>query len=513
MSITLEGLYKDILSTGWLVPNERGEIQRNLDSVEEGLREPFTMLEKQVALPTRENLNRSGRDNLLIFHPLLEGVIGGESPVIGKLRRAYGIRFTYAATALYEALLTGANHSSEHSKFSPDQMRILKVLNNVDEKTLKLWSKITDLSIEKNTAVGAFATVQLSRNDTLGGQNYTRLATVRFPIYEELIRNDDKIFGTTVQISQAQRANLIKMFEFIYPNIGLKDAYSVGSNSRVAPYLDVLLQTFARLFATLNNLYDEFSTVMTMDTDIRTEIDWYESIRDIESLKNLAQSVPQQYGNYPVKVGDEERAKTGSTPEQINARASEAHAERLGQAVAQAKVSATPYQEPRSSGYTDAIPKGPLTIQGAQNTHQTPQFEGLGRPLAEANGGIVINNNSLQAVIVDNNQSRQMMDPIKASIEEAVRAVRQGGVGRVSIMDANSAPTIGTGLPLAGNQPNNGVNNNGWVSDNNNNGWTGAPQQPSISTAVMMRELAFQRITGSHQAYANNNPLSGGSAI
>lgn len=54
-------IYKAILATGWLVTDEQGLVHRNLSAVSGENKEPFFMLEKQVALPTRENLTRGGR--------------------------------------------------------------------------------------------------------------------------------------------------------------------------------------------------------------------------------------------------------------------------------------------------------------------------------------------------------------------------------------------------------------------------------------------------------------------
>jgi hypothetical protein len=77
MNIGLVDLYKAILKTGWLITDEKNYVYRDLSSVSGENKEPFILLDKQVALPTRENLNNSGKENLLIFHPLLEGLIGG----------------------------------------------------------------------------------------------------------------------------------------------------------------------------------------------------------------------------------------------------------------------------------------------------------------------------------------------------------------------------------------------------------------------------------------------------
>ena len=58
---TLEGIYTAILNTGWLIVDETNKyVHRNMSQVTGEKTEPFIMLDKQVALPTRENLNNSG---------------------------------------------------------------------------------------------------------------------------------------------------------------------------------------------------------------------------------------------------------------------------------------------------------------------------------------------------------------------------------------------------------------------------------------------------------------------
>ena len=515
MNLSLETIYQAILKTVWLECDEEGNVYRSLDSLGEGKREPFIMLEKQVALPTRHNLNRSGKDALLIFHPLMEGVIGGESPVIGKLRRAFGIRYTFAASNVFTSILSCGSHASEYSKFSPDQMKLLKVINGVNEKTIKAWERLVKLSIDKHGMSNAFTDVYISRNTVVNGQAYSRVATVKFPIYDELISGREKMFGSNFTVSSAIKQSLINVFEFMFPNIEKEDAYTVGTNSRIAPYLDALLKTFGNLLTITNDIYDDYNNVIEFDKDVKAPLEWIEWTKDIEGLKNLAQAIPQQFGNYPIKVEDERRETTGSTTQALALNKQTNVAKQHQQQFIGQTTSTTPLgvngPVTETKGFQEPLRAQVDVIEAAKVA--TKNFVGLGTPLNNSNGSPRQPSISLQAVIIDNAQSRAMVDPVRASLNAVVEITRQGGVGRVSA----SQPTISTNhLQGINNQVdnraivvgnNNNNNNNGWVSSNNNNWGNSTSNAPNVSAAVMMRELASQRIRSDPSPFNNSGSL------
>jgi hypothetical protein len=506
MTLDLNTIYKAILETGWLITDEQGMVFRNL-SVSNEEKEPFIMLEKSVALPTRENLNRSGRDNLLIFHPLMEGLLGGESPVIGKLRRAYGIRFSYALGQLFSSLLGGVTHATEYNKFSPEQMDLLTTIKNVDEGTLKIWDKLMALSMEAHSMSNSLVDVYIKRDVTVGDTAYSRFANVRFPIYDQLVNNPDKVFGSKMKIPPKDREVIIKLFEYMFPNIGLKDSYSVGTKSRIAPYLDTLLGVYAKLFTITNTIFEKFQDVVVFDPAIKVELAWPEWFRDIESLKNLAQSVPQQYGNYPVKVEDEKRAETGT-----NMQAHQAVLPQQSIALPQAQHQQIQQaaNTPQQIGHpTVSIPQAPAAPQ---------KFQGIGVPISGANGVVGQKQVSTQAVFVEGGAAhRANVDPMVATVHDAMKIAQSGGVGRVSATAARAVqqPMQNVnvyGQPVIQNQPLNGqvMNNNGW-STNNSNGFGQA--QPSVAAAALLRQAALQNLMSNNHAFHSNNGFQAHSVI
>lgn len=508
MQLDLNTIYKAILATGWLICDDDGVVHRNLSAVTGEKKEPFIMLEKTVALPTRENLGRSGRDNLLIFHPLMEGLLGGESPVIGKLRRAYGIRYSFAAAGLFTAILSSVNHETEISKFSPDQMDLLTVVKGITPDTLKKWEKLMELSIEKHGMSNAFADVYIRRDQQLAGQNYSRVASVRFPIYQELTKNQDKPFGSKMSLSPKERDVIIKLFEYVFPNIGLEDSYSVGTSARIAPYLDALLGAFGKLFKISNDVYNKFSDVILFEESFKTELDWPEWFRDIESLKNIAQSVPQQFGNYAVKVEDEKRQETGSTGQQIQNSTGIAQPQQPVQQQQQPTYAIAQPQQPQQQPANNAL--------GMQRppTVEPKKFEGIGVPIAGANGAPQPPKVSTQAVFIEGvHAQRAMVDPVTASVQDVMQVVRSGGVGRVS---ADQARQVNQGIPVIGQggmgqvSLNGNINNNGW---NTMNSHSFGQQQNNVSASLHLREAALQQLMAPGNSFMGGNGFTTGSAI
>lgn len=515
MSLTLETIYKAILETGWLVTNEKGEVDRKLSAAadKDAKNEPFILLEKRVALPTRDNLNRSGRDNLLIFHPLMEGLVGGESPVIGKLRRAYGIRSTVTGLGLFKFMLSGATHTTEYNKFSPEQMKLFKALSDISEKTLKQWDKISRMAIEKHGASNAFADVYTKRNAMLNGQPYSRVTLVRFPIYEELVRSDKLIFGKDIALSVSDRANFVALFEFIFPGIEEKDSYSKGTNSRIAPYLDALLKAFGTIFTNLNSIYDLYSPVIVMDENVRVELDWPDWFEEIESLKTLAQAVPQQYGNYAVKVEDEKRENTGTSFQGVSAEVATSSPNEMTfvmepPVVFQGGIGGG---QQRTTGYDQIPPVKMPVYNGVDQPHLQTKFNGIGKPLSEANGIVPVKDVNLDAVIISNSQSRVMVDPVKASIDATLELVRHGGVGRVSA-SATHTPQLAAMGPVFGSaQMQNNMQSAGWANSALNNNTN--TQNSNVSAAMVMRELALKRLTSNPSPFNDSGLMSRGSVV
>lgn len=494
MNFGLVDLYEAILKTGWLITDEKKYVYRDL-SVGEAKKEPFIILDKQVALPTRENLNNSGKENLLIFHPLLEGLIGGESPVIGKLRRAYSIRFTYAATTLFTSLLACGGHSSETSKFSPDQMDLLKVLSgNITDSTIETWNKILKISLDKHKSVNGFADIYISSNVVVDGEAYSRYATVRFPIYEELAKDKDKFFGHSLVIKKSDRKIFMNLFEFMFPGIEHKNHYSRGTNSRIAPFLDALLKTFSNLFSITNNLYDNFNNVVKMDPSIKVELDWVDKVTpDIEFLKNLAHSVPQQYGNYPVKTEDVKRETTGSN------------------VVGFQKSEEAPAVKQQSFNQSQLAPQAQVHIQQPEQPTEVEkpnlQTYSIGIPLSEANGVVGSKVNDLSANIVNSATGRTFFDPKQALVNQVQTVYQKGGVGRVAATQAdNSVYFNNNNNNLNANFP---MNNNGW--NNSNNGF--GANMSNINAPAMAREIARARLNGQAVPFAQNGMIDRGSII
>ena len=511
MSLDLNTIYKAILATGWLITDEQGMVYRNLSAVTGENKEPFIMLEKSVALPTRENLARSGRDNLLIFHPLMEGLLGGESPVIGKLRRAYGIRFAFSAAAIFTAILSGVNHSTEYSKFSPDQMDLLSVVKGATADTLKKWEKLMELSIEKHGMSNAFVDMYIKRDQQLAGQPYSRVASVRFPIYQELTKNPDKPFGSKMVLSNSDRDVIVKLFEFIFPNIGLADSYSVGTSSRIAPYLDALLTVYGKLFKITNNIYDKFKDVILFEESVRTELDWPEWFRDIESLKNISHSVPQQFGNYSVKVEDDKRAETGTNMQQLH----QQQVQGIGQPHQPAPTPHQPQgigqpQQQHNNGQPASTGLQPQKLPQAMEAPK--KFTGIGVPIAGANGSVTAPRVNTQAVFIEGTQAyRQMVDPMTASVSDAMKIARAGGVGRVSADQMRQVQPSNTGVAMIQGTPLNGqVNNNGWNTNNSN---AFGQTQPAVASSLLVREAALQNLMSSGNSFQTMGGFQTQSAI
>ena len=497
-SPNLVSIYTGILGSGWMIPNERDEVVQRISSETEEVI-PLLIENRIVALPTRENLNRSGKDNLIIFHPLMEGLIGGASPVIGKIRRVYSIRLNAIIGEALRSLLSGATSTLEVAKFSPDQLELLTVLTKVDEKTLKAWDKIVNLSIEQFNVGNFLVDVYMKPNAVMSGQTYSRVAFVKFPLYEELKKPEGKIFGSSTKFRSTDIEMFIKLFEFVFPNIAVENAYSYGTNSRIAPFLDALLGCFGKLFKLVNGVYNNFNNVIPMDAAIVTDLDWQQYFRDIETLTSIASSVPQQYGNFAVKTEDRVREQTGSSDQRIDNLATSSGPTMVELGSQQSPLAKA--QAPQQSN--------------SQRILDTPKRVGLGMALSSSYEEEPKKVDLSANIITNAEQSGNFGDPFKA-IQHEIRTIKEsGGIPTVSLGSSFSTQQSNNGNvnPVTGNPYGNnnnggnfgGANNNGWVTNNNNGSNFG---QPQLSPMAMLEQEAMRRMLNGDGGFNNGGSRS-----
>ena len=218
--------------------------------------EPVYVVEgKRLALPTDDITRNLVHGNLAAFHPLSEVIVLGQSQVIMTLRQLVNESLTHK---ILSTILGIAMAVSRDAKFTAKQTEYIKDLEKIDEKTVKFLSKIVE-SIDTGSS-NRVINVFLKHGGILHDIQYKRICTVSFPLYTAVINATDTVYGVH---GRKQDIRLLKaLLEKLFPNIGMHDAYSFGTNSLTAPYFHVLLGGFKHVVEDLNRITSKFRKII-----------------------------------------------------------------------------------------------------------------------------------------------------------------------------------------------------------------------------------------------------------
>lgn len=298
----LNDLYTSILACGGMVVDKEGFVSVSL----ENNTSPALVSSKRLVLPTQSQLI-SDQTNKIVFHPLAENILKGESDVIEKLRSVFNIRLNYTFAAVAHNLLTIAGSISDHKKLTPDQSELLSIVKDVDEKTVVAFTSMMVNSI-KDSPERSFVNIFLKRGAIIGGKKWSRGGIVTFPLLEQLEKEQDKYYG--VKLRAKDKAAFIQLYEYLLPNSSIAEFYNRGTDSDVAPFLDGLMKTVMGIASKLNDVLVLFSNQIDSSEDLMFNSDW------VETFDNLAVMLPQ-IRQIPMQIGNEGKSKLSDT-QQVN---------------------------------------------------------------------------------------------------------------------------------------------------------------------------------------------------
>jgi hypothetical protein len=254
---------------------------------------------KPMVMPTFSNLRNP--TNKTIFHPLREDMVGGESKIIESLRKAIAVRVNVIFTSIALDLMNVAASPTLQKGLSAEQSDLITGLGEVDESTVKKLAHLC-AAMAKKDPFRSFISMYGRRGGVVDGKKYKRVCIVTFPFYEELLKDEERVFGTKVSVKQ--RDAMLRMLRFIFPGIEDDDIYSSGSNSKVAPFFDSLIQSTMKLYSTINDLLDNYGSRIDGADRYRGDFSWYQDFEEIDNMTKDILSIPAHGG--PVQEQPEE---------------------------------------------------------------------------------------------------------------------------------------------------------------------------------------------------------------
>lgn len=297
-------LYKSILDCGSLTTNDEGFVSVKHNN------NPVLVDGKRLVLPIHKQLSSGGWDSKMVFHPLSESVLRGESEIITKMRSVFNIRLNSTFAAIGVNLLSIIASTDDHKKLNPEQSELLSAISEVDKSTLDSFVKIMTNVIKDSTEKG-FIHIFLKRGGIINGKKFSRVGVVTFPFYEELQKQQETYYG--VKLRSKDRIVFIQLCEYMLPNLNVAEHYNYGSESRIAPYLDALMGTVLGIASKFNDILETYSKEIDDSEMLVFNADW------VEAFENLEVMLPQ-IRQIPVQQGNEGKARIGEqtlTPEPV----------------------------------------------------------------------------------------------------------------------------------------------------------------------------------------------------
>lgn len=291
-------LYKSILASASMVADKEGCV--SVDNVKlspqtkgEKLT-PVLIAGKRMVLPTPEQLSNPDWTDRIVFHPLSENVMRGESEIIERLRKDLTIRLNATFVGLSTSLLNIVASTAEHHKLSPEQSEVLSVVKNVDDDSVAIFSNYC-LKFAQTGGMESLITLFLKRGGIVNGKKHSRAGIVKFPIYEELLTESATHAG--VKLRKKDIKAFTSLIEYILPDVDKPEAYNRGSSSDIAPYLDALMKSFMGVGSKFNDVLDMFKSHIPNPDGLVLESGWVETFDNLEVMLTQIRRIPMQTGN------------------------------------------------------------------------------------------------------------------------------------------------------------------------------------------------------------------------
>lgn len=306
--MSLLKLYEQILDTAGLQADKDGLISDKASFDPDGKAEPTIIDGKRLVMPTKWQLDHPDLDKKIYFHPLGEDGLSGESAVLKKLKIATSTRINFAIFTLIRSFIALGLSVADHAKLPPTAIEVLSILKNIDEKSEQDFIRVILNGIKQHSMKDFFYKVYLKRGGKIGSKQYSRVAVITFPFYEEVSQDKQDFYG--VKLRKKDNLVLKKLMEFIIENIAEVHAYDQGSDNEQAPYLDSLMKATYAVSKGLNEKIDTYHKWIEQYEKIKISLDWFDTFNSLDTLLPEIRRIPRALGNMGnMKVEDKLKAE------------------------------------------------------------------------------------------------------------------------------------------------------------------------------------------------------------
>lgn len=456
-------VYSQILAAVGLTVKEDGSVfDKNKQYLVRG---------KPLVLPLDNVLRSPDVREKLVFHPLGEAAAKGESHVIEDMRVRMTGKINYNVSRLV-ALMCCLGRGDIKNKLDAVQLEALASVKDVGEKEnrdiVEILKATTRGEGKRTPLVKIYLHKHGKKVDHKSNERRSsRTAAVTFPLYDAAKHElESKTKGYTllgVKTNEKALKSLISILEFIFPNIGEKEAYYAYGYSQVSPFCDALFRATGNLITCINERYEMFMDNVDVDAEKMPET-WAEVVDLIDGLYNEICLIPVQPNadGLAASIDMQTGVMNAATPAPVTPAVAPAGAPALAVSAAPAAPTYTqpapaaqavaPTQEPewvivngamrRNPNYRAPVVVGGYTapVQNAYDPYTSPT-------LLPSTAGVVQQTNQYgQPVYVNPIAGGHVQPVVAGGYSQPVQQVQQG-VNLSSMDFHNQTPTYSNGIP------------------------------------------------------------------
>ena len=229
----------------------------------------------------------------MIFNPMAENITTQTpSTALKQLVTAVQFRLNVTLIALFREILRVATNPEAQKNLTSDQLEFIAKLHDVDETVSKFFDKVVLPKAAKTDYIFIKFFPKYVAN--LGGVDYSRASLVSFPMVEEL--SGPRLFGNTTPVPKAASEKFIGLIKCVLRDVLTKDAYSAGSNGRVAPFFESFISSVIKLANDIRRVQqiwpEMWSGLAEPERFGVLDTGWLEPFRNCDALADAIRAVP-----------------------------------------------------------------------------------------------------------------------------------------------------------------------------------------------------------------------------
>lgn len=229
----------------------------------------------------------------MIFNPLAENVTQQTaSPSLLQLISGVQFRINVTLMALFSEIIRVATNPEAQKGLTSDQLEFVAKLSDVDETVAKLFNThIVARAAKTDFVFVKFFPKYVAK---IGDVEYGRATLVSFPMVEEL--TGPRLFGNKTPVPKAASEKFVGIIRCILRDVLEKDAYSAGSNGRVAPFFESFVAAVIKVCNDIRRVQaiwpEMWNGISEPERFGAFDINWLEAFRNCDALADVIRACP-----------------------------------------------------------------------------------------------------------------------------------------------------------------------------------------------------------------------------